>query len=519
MRKIVYYGLFFFSALNVTSQSSSEAIYNDGHGGFVYFPFGKISFADVLVDQVNGSAMPEQNGGPNTIVLDEPNYDIEKSTGFFTLGCGGSITVRFTDNALMDIDGPDLYIFELGTFIEATMLEISKDGNTWVNVGEINGGRAEVDIKDFVKPGEVFYYVRLTDLKQACKGYWSGADIDAIGAIGSVMQVNLSSSFLFDNASYTLKKEALTEIDNLAGKLNATSIKSIEIYGHTDSIGSDEYNSTLSKNRANSVKDYLAKKLNDKTISIITQGFGETQPVAKNTTEEGRQQNRRVSMIIQPKAIQKIDKTKYEEFTNVLYLLYDANNKKWKNGYPLAINKNHFGGMYTDHVDDVLDYEGTPYFFKGSKARLYNSTSNAAEAEEQNISDIFSGVGFNRIDASCYMPEEDMVCFIKNDSCYLFKPSSGQSKAYMLQSIFPGIQTTRPDAMMYYGSGSYLFFFNGMIQEYNYPGRIPVSPPIPLIEATGKYTWLVGTNLWLTGPDAIWLDDGGMVHFFKNPQK
>mgnify|MGYP001586691340 FL=1 len=193
----------------IYSQTVSEAIYHDGHGGFVYFTAGKISFADILVNQTNGDPMPEMNGGPSTIVLGEPDYDLENSKGFFTLGCGGSITVRFTDNALIDIEGSDLYIFEVGTVIEPTMLEISKDGNTWINVGEINGGRAEVDIKDFVKPGDVFYYIRLTDLKKGCKGYWSGADIDAIGAIGSVMQVNLNSSLLFDNASYTLKQEAL----------------------------------------------------------------------------------------------------------------------------------------------------------------------------------------------------------------------------------------------------------------------------------------------------------------------
>lgn len=497
---------------------ASPQIYHDGHGGFVYFPTGKISFADVLVDQVDGESMPPQNGGSTDIVLNEPNYDIEKSRGFWTLGCGGSITVRFTDNALVDIEGPDLYVFELGTFIEATKLEISNDGINWINVGEISGGRAEVDIHDFVKPSDVFYYVRLTDLKQMCKGYWSGADIDAIGAIGSAQQVNLNSSILFESGSYTLRKEALVELDKLVSQLNTLSIKSMDIFGHTDSVGTDENNIVLSRNRANAIKEYISKKLSDKTITYNTVGFGETQPLASNSTEEGRQQNRRVSIIIHSKTIQKIDKKKYEEFTNVIYVVMDAGEEKWLNGYPKPVNQNNFGGAYINHIDDVLDYEGSAYIFNGSKARIMNGSNKMVDPADRNISDLFPGVTFNRIDASCYMPEDDMICFIKNDSCILFQTSSGKSKAYGLQSIFPGLPTTRPDAMMYYGSRTFLFFFDGKIVEYDYSSRTPTGNAKPFSESTNVFNWLVGNCLWPTGPDAIWLDNNNLVHFFKNPE-
>lgn len=497
---------------------ASPAIYHDGHGGFVYFPSGKISFADVLVEQINGESMPPQNGGDPDIILNEPNYDIEKSKGFWTLGCGGSITVRFTDNALMDIEGPDLYVFELGTFIEATKLEISNDGINWINVGEISGGRAEVDIHDFVKASDVFYFVRLTDLKQMCKGYWSGADIDAVGAIGSAQQINLNSSVLFESGSYALKKEAITELENLVKQLNQMSIKSVEIAGHTDSIGGDDYNLTLSKNRAISIKDFMIKKLTDKTIIYTTVGYGETKPIASNGSEVGRQQNRRVSIIIQPKQVQKIDKKSYEELTNIIYVVMDAGEEKWLNGYPKPINQNNFGGAFTTHLDDILDYEGSAYFINGSNVRIMNNATRVVEPVDKKIYDLFPGVYFNRIDASCYMPEDDMLCFIKNDSCILYQTTTAKTKAYGLQQVFPGLPTTRPDAMMYYGSRTYLFFFDGKVLEYDYASRTPLGVAKPFSESTNKFTWLIGNCLWPTGPDAIWLDNGQLVHFFKNPE-
>jgi len=64
--------------------------------------------------------------------------------------------------------------------------------------------------------------------------------------------------------------------------------------GHTDSIGSEKYNLDLSKRRAESIKKYLVEKFDISAARISTMGFGKSQPVATNKTEEGRQQNRRV---------------------------------------------------------------------------------------------------------------------------------------------------------------------------------------------------------------------------------
>jgi outer membrane protein OmpA-like peptidoglycan-associated protein len=110
--------------------------------------------------------------------------------------------------------------------------------------------------------------------------------------------VNLSD-VLFDFNKATLKPGAREKLSKLAGILLAYPGKyQIEIEGHTDSIGSDEYNLKLSEDRAKSVRDYLNGSgiMAEKIIGV--RGFGKTKPVTTNDTAEGRQMNRRVEIVI-----------------------------------------------------------------------------------------------------------------------------------------------------------------------------------------------------------------------------
>jgi outer membrane protein OmpA-like peptidoglycan-associated protein len=216
------------------------------------------------------------------------------------LSCGGTLTVRFRDNALVDVAGPDLYVFEVGPAVEATDLAISADGKNWIEVGKIAGGRADVDIASYVKAGDVFHYVRLTDLKSGCSGRWPGADIDAVGAIGAAVQFSLSGSVLFDTGLWELKPEAAAAIDELADKLAAYSKGRVLVEGHTDNVGSGEANQTLSKNRAGAVLEYLRARPALSAFSFTAEGHGESRPTATNETDEGRAQNRRVDVVLIP---------------------------------------------------------------------------------------------------------------------------------------------------------------------------------------------------------------------------
>jgi OOP family OmpA-OmpF porin len=283
--------------------SSSQDVYEsgksypDGHGGSVYFPSGDISFADEVVAFEKGNPGAGDNDSQPEETIGIPDYDRATADNYTTLGCGGVLTLRFTDNVLVDIEGPDLYVFEIGPAIEPTDLAISKDGQEWIEIGKISGGRADIDISPFVNSGDTFHYVRLTDLKTDCGGAWPGADIDAVGAIGSAIQISLKSSVLFDFDKSTLKEE----LHNAALKIKEFSNVRIIIEGHTDNYGTDAYNLDLSMRRAASVKDYFLSQEGMESYKIESRGFGESRPITSNDTEEGRAMNRRVEIIILPK--------------------------------------------------------------------------------------------------------------------------------------------------------------------------------------------------------------------------
>lgn len=102
---------------------------------------------------------------------------------------------------------------------------------------------------------------------------------------------------LFDSGQATLKPGAASTIDRLANFLDKSPDRSVAIEGHTDSMGSDAYNLSLSENRANSVKASLVAK-GVRAERIVTVGKGEGVPVAGNDNSAGRQQNRRVEIIV-----------------------------------------------------------------------------------------------------------------------------------------------------------------------------------------------------------------------------
>ena len=105
------------------------------------------------------------------------------------------------------------------------------------------------------------------------------------------------SDVLFDTGKYTLRPLAREKLAKISGIVLAYPDLKLAIEGNTDSVGSDDMNQTLSEKRASAVLDYLAQE-NIPSSSMTSQGFGKTQPVATNDTAEGRQQNRRVELIV-----------------------------------------------------------------------------------------------------------------------------------------------------------------------------------------------------------------------------
>lgn len=290
--------LFLFIPILVFSQTQGKK-YPVGNGGEIFLPQGDISFADEIVDFKRGEPDAVTEACDSMLSIGVADF-AGVASNFTSLGCGGTLTVRFTDNALINIPGPDLYVFEVGKYIETTQLYVSQDGKKWINVGAISGGVSSVDIGDSVKQGEVFHYAKLEDLKTDCKGNWPGADIDAIAAIGSGVQFTLSSAVLFDFDKFDLLENSKLELDRIVEQIKRQKPSKIIIEGHTDNIGQESYNQTLSEKRANSVKEYILSKTTTTKIKSKSIGYGSTLPVSSNETKEGQDKNRRVSVILIP---------------------------------------------------------------------------------------------------------------------------------------------------------------------------------------------------------------------------
>jgi outer membrane protein OmpA-like peptidoglycan-associated protein len=113
--------------------------------------------------------------------------------------------------------------------------------------------------------------------------------------------VNMSD-VLFDTGKYTLKQGTQISLAKVAGILQAYPGLKVQVEGYTDSVGTDDFNQKLSENRAGAVRDFLVAQGVPQS-NITSAGFGKNDPVADNGTSSGRQQNRRVNMVVSGDAI------------------------------------------------------------------------------------------------------------------------------------------------------------------------------------------------------------------------
>ena len=174
---------------------------------------------------------------------------------------------------------------------------ILSNGEVWEFKGN-SKGYAKKRIKEDIKPKEPLITKKREDeIEEELKEKIETADPDIeVGKNDEGISINLGE-ILFDSSSYKLKKDYLKKLDEIAHILKKYENFPIRIDGHTDNKGSDQFNEKLSNNRAKAVLDYLTKKGID-TNKISAKGWGYKKPIADNKTEEGRQKNRRVEIII-----------------------------------------------------------------------------------------------------------------------------------------------------------------------------------------------------------------------------
>lgn len=162
-------------------------------------------------------------------------------------------------------------------------------GKTGRIVGAVAGGAAG---------GYVGYKMdqQIKELEEETEG--SGIEVTEVDN-GEAILLNLPDTVTFDVGSSTLNPGFRDTLDRVAENLVKYPNSIIDVYGHTDSTGSESFNQALSERRAQTVANYLMSR-GVAQARIRWQGFGETLPIASNDTEEGRARNRRVEIKIIP---------------------------------------------------------------------------------------------------------------------------------------------------------------------------------------------------------------------------
>lgn len=141
----------------------------------------------------------------------------------------------------------------------------------------------------------VGYYMerQAKQLEQQMAGTGVTVTPNANGNIDLVMPGNIT--FAFDSAS--LNPSFRPTLDKLAATMNEYNQNTVTIAGHTDSVGNPSYNMNLSRDRANSVRNYLVSRgVASNRINVVA--YGQTRPIADNNSDYGRQQNRRVELTV-----------------------------------------------------------------------------------------------------------------------------------------------------------------------------------------------------------------------------
>lgn len=126
-----------------------------------------------------------------------------------------------------------------------------------------------------------------------------GAQVERVDD-GIVVTFDENSGVYFDTAKYNINSASQSILDKLANVLREYPDTDVLVVGHTDSVGADDMNMTLSKNRAMSVTNYFVQNKGLSAGRFTTNWFGETAPIADNSTAEGRAKNRRVNLAIVP---------------------------------------------------------------------------------------------------------------------------------------------------------------------------------------------------------------------------
>lgn len=270
---------------------------------FILSSQNQSQYPDVIIDSYNsktktkdafygGSKVPSRQ---IVVSLDSLFY---KNNCFISLPQGSYVIVGFTNNYIIDAPNQnDIFIEEVGGAGEYADVLVSSDNVEYTFLGVAgNGSVNEFDLAKITYEKQV-KYIKIVgkDNKGASPGFDLGSVYGLPGA-NKYEEVVILENVLFQTNKSVLLEQSYTPLDKLVQQLQTNKSIKIEIRGHTDNAGKEAKNQVLSEQRAKAVLNYLISK-GIETNRFSCKGFGSTQPITSNDTEEGREKNRRVEFV------------------------------------------------------------------------------------------------------------------------------------------------------------------------------------------------------------------------------
>lgn len=261
-------------------------------------------YPDVVLDSYNTTTKTKDifYGGKKVFSTDEIVVSLDtlfrKSNYFVSLPKDSYVVLGFTNNYIMDAPKQnDIFIEEHGGAGEYADIFVSADNKEYTLLGVAgNGSVNEFDLAKIAYTKQV-KYIKIVgkDSKGASPGFDIGGVYGLPGA-NKPEEVIVLENVLFQTNKSVLLNESFVSLNKLATQLQANKSIKIEIRGHTDNVGNESKNKTLSEQRAKAVLNYLVSK-GIEINRFSYQGFGSLQPIASNDNEEGRKKNRRVEFL------------------------------------------------------------------------------------------------------------------------------------------------------------------------------------------------------------------------------
>lgn len=312
---------------------SKSQIFDSAKHTRIYFQAGPEAFADEAVEYKVGKKKPPHLWESPDAALGGPNFKdhegdrLANKPSFAALGGGGSITLRFTDNAIVDMPGGDLYIFEPLENSSPVKVEVSRDGLSWVDLGGDLFTRTEIDIAGKGGKNATYNFVRITDLSTVDPAdQWPGADIDAVGALNSASKISIPDQSLCPDDVIGKKKGATksgdskrvdidAELKRVADNYISTNPNKVivEVYSDSHSSGkgdSSDGNASSSvtaetknphaKQRSEEVREHLTTVGKIPKDRIVIDFFDNARSMARREVEKEHERNNRFDIVLVP---------------------------------------------------------------------------------------------------------------------------------------------------------------------------------------------------------------------------